>query len=111
MSKTPKSAAIYARISLDLDGTGLGVARQLEDCRAFAAQHGWVIGDEYVDNDTSAYSGKKRPEYSRMLEDIAGGDRDAVIALDLVDFPAVARWYAELMARPAVQRGFAIELR
>ena len=31
--------------------------------------------------------------------------------VDLVDFPAVARWYAELMARPAVQRGFAIELR
>ena len=31
--------------------------------------------------------------------------------VDLVDFPAVARWYAELMARPAVQRGFAIKLR
>jgi GST-like protein len=31
--------------------------------------------------------------------------------VDLADFPAVARWYAELMARPAVQRGFAIELR
>ena len=83
MLNTPRSAAIYVRISLDQDGSGLGVARQLEDCRAFAAQHGWVIADEYVDNDTSAYSGKKRPEYQRMLDDIAGGGRDAVIAYHL----------------------------
>ena len=83
MPRVPRSAAIYARISLDQDGTGLGVARQLDDCREFAAQHGWVVADEYVDNDTSAYSGKRRPEYERMLEDVASGERDAVIAYHL----------------------------
>lgn len=31
--------------------------------------------------------------------------------VDLKEFPAVARWYAEMMARPGVQRGFAIEMR
>ncbi len=37
--------------------------------------------------------------------------RHAKHQVDLGDFPFVARWYAEMMARPGVQRGFAIELR
>ncbi|MBA2965131.1 MULTISPECIES: glutathione S-transferase family protein [Ramlibacter] len=37
--------------------------------------------------------------------------RHARHRVDLADFPAVARWYADLMERPGVQRGFAIELR
>jgi DNA invertase Pin-like site-specific DNA recombinase len=73
------SVAIYARISSDQEGAGLGVARQLEDCRRVAAELGWIVGDEYVDNDVSAYSGKRRPEYQRMLEDLAGGLRDGVV--------------------------------
>lgn len=35
--------------------------------------------DEYVDNDVSAYSGKRRPEYERMLADVADGLRDGVL--------------------------------
>jgi GSH-dependent disulfide-bond oxidoreductase len=31
--------------------------------------------------------------------------------VDLADFPNVQRWYAALMARPAVMRGFAVPLR
>jgi len=31
--------------------------------------------------------------------------------VDLADFPQVQRWYRALMARPAVQRGFAVPLR
>jgi DNA invertase Pin-like site-specific DNA recombinase len=38
---------------------------------------------EYVDNDISAYSGKKRPAYERMLADIEDGQLDAVVAWDL----------------------------
>jgi GST-like protein len=30
--------------------------------------------------------------------------------VDLADYPSVARWYAALMARPGVQRGFAVAL-
>ena len=30
--------------------------------------------------------------------------------IDLADYPHVARWYAALMARPGVQRGFAVRL-
>ena len=35
--------------------------------------------EEYVDNDISAYSGKRRPAYEQMLTDLAEGYRDAVI--------------------------------
>jgi len=77
------SAAIYARISSDAEGTGLGVARQLEDCRKLAADRGWPVGDEYVDNDVSAFSGKPRRQYARMLADLESGDRDAVIVYNL----------------------------
>lgn len=72
-------AAIYARISRDVTGEGLGVERQLQDCRKIAADRGWVVAEEYVDNDISAFSGKRRPAYERMLEDITAGQRDAVI--------------------------------
>ena len=83
MPKAPVRAAIYARISSDQDGTALGVTRQLEDSRALAAKLGWTVAEEYVDNDISAYSGKKRPAYQRMLDDLVAGDRGAVIAYHL----------------------------
>lgn len=57
----------------------MGVKRQLADCRAEARRRGWAIAEEYVDDDVSAWSGKRRPAYGRMLADIAEGRRDAVI--------------------------------
>jgi DNA invertase Pin-like site-specific DNA recombinase len=74
-----RAAAVYARISSDQDGTALGVKRQLKDCRKLATDLGWPVAEEYVDNDLSAYSGKRRPGYEQMLADIAEGSRDAVI--------------------------------
>lgn len=61
----------------------MGVARQLEDCRKLATDRGWPVGAEYVDNDVSAFSGKPRRQYARMLADLASGDRDAVIVYNL----------------------------
>ncbi|MBL0419649.1 glutathione S-transferase N-terminal domain-containing protein [Ramlibacter sp. AW1] len=37
--------------------------------------------------------------------------RHARHQVDLADFPAVARWYEEMMARPGVTRGFQVALR
>lgn len=76
---TPTRAAIYARISLDAEGDGKGVKRQIEDCRKLAGDLGWAIADEYVDNDISAHSGKLRPEYQRMLDDIKDRTIDGVL--------------------------------
>ena len=75
----PHAAAIYARISRDISGERLGVERQLSDCRELARARGWTVAEEYIDNDVSAYRGKARPAYKRMMEDILAGQRDAVI--------------------------------
>jgi len=76
-------AGLYARISLDWEGKGLGVERQLQDCRAIAKRLGWTVIDEYIDNSIGAskYSktGKHRAEYNRMLGDIEAGRLDAVV--------------------------------
>ena len=62
-----RRAVIYCRISRD-DGTALGVARQEADCRQLCDRRGWTIIDVICDNDVSAYSGKPRPGYRRLLD-------------------------------------------
>jgi DNA invertase Pin-like site-specific DNA recombinase len=57
----------------------LGVRRQVEDCEVLAERLGWVVVDRYVDNDVSAYRGKPRPAYRRLLEDIASQQIDALV--------------------------------
>lgn len=79
MAQTPQRVALYARISSDTEGKGAGVARQLQDCRALAATLGWGVAGEYVDNDVSAYSGRRRTEYERLLADIADGFVDGLL--------------------------------
>jgi DNA invertase Pin-like site-specific DNA recombinase len=82
-TKTPLAAAIYCRISLDRSGDGLGVDRQEQLCRKLAADRGWPVAEVYRDNDRSAYTGKPRSEYTRMLADIETGVIDAVLCVDL----------------------------
>lgn len=76
-------AAIYARISTDSEGEGLGVARQIADCTAEVTRRGWTLTDTYVDNDVSATRSKVRPEYERMLADIRGGRITALVVWDV----------------------------
>lgn len=75
----PNAAVIYARISQDRTGERGGVTRQLADCRAEAQRRGWPVVAEFVDDDVSAYSGKKRPQYRAMLDAIRDGEADAVL--------------------------------
>ncbi len=81
-------AAIYARISSDREGDQLGVRRQLEDCERMAEQRGWQVAERYVDDDVSAYNGRVRPEYQRMLADLRSGHVEAV-----------AVWHADRLHR------------
>jgi site-specific DNA recombinase len=73
-------AAVYSRISKDRAGAGLGVARQEADCRKLAEGRGWTVTDTFTDNDLSAYSGKRRPEYERLLTAIEAKAVDAIVA-------------------------------
>ncbi|MFI2837521.1 recombinase family protein [Mycolicibacterium sp. PDY-3] len=61
-------AAIYCRISSDKTGAGLGVERQEGDCRELADKLGLKVKHVLVDNDISAYSGKRRPGYEELLQ-------------------------------------------
>ncbi|MFJ2300478.1 recombinase family protein [Oerskovia paurometabola] len=85
-------AALYVRISRDREGAGLGVERQEQDCRELADRIGWEVVDVYTDNDLSAYSGKPRPAYRQMLEDIRTGKVEAVVA-----------WHSDRLHRQVVE--------
>jgi site-specific DNA recombinase len=76
---TAVRAAVYVRISSDRAGAGLGVARQEEDCRVLCERLGWQVARVYPDNDVSAYSGRRRPQWERLNADIAAGLIDAIV--------------------------------
>ncbi|MGJ5826022.1 recombinase family protein [Streptomyces ossamyceticus] len=104
MSSTPTGgtrtrAVIYCRISQDRTGAGLGVDRQREDCQALAERNGWDVVEVYVDNDVSAYSGKLRPDYRRMLADLDQGTATVVIV-----------WHTDRLTRSIVELEEYIEL-
>jgi site-specific DNA recombinase len=100
-------AAIYTRISDDKAGDEAGVGRQREDCEAVCAREGWTVVDRYTDNSRSAFNGKPRPEFTRLLADAKDGLFDAVVAWrddrlwrDVVEQQTVFR----LLAAAGVQR-------
>src|SRR4051794_397552 len=80
MTRTRKRAAIYCRISDDKAGDALGVGRQRQDCEALVRERGWEVSAVYTDNSVSAYSGRARPEYDRMMADVAAGRYDVIVA-------------------------------
>ena len=72
--------AIYARISEDRDGDAAGVGRQVEDALALAEARGFTVADRFIDNDRSAYNGRTRPEWERLLAELQAGHVTHVIA-------------------------------
>lgn len=78
-STDTRRAGLYLRISQDKTGLEAGVTRQERDCRELCERLGWVPVDIYRDNDVSAFSGKRRPEYERLKEDLVAGRIDAVV--------------------------------
>lgn len=76
-------AAIYLRISQDRTGEELGVTRQRKDCKELAERRGWDLVGVYVDNDTSATSGKRREQWELMMTDIEDGEIDVVIGVTI----------------------------
>src|SRR6266508_3122863 len=99
--------AIYNSISNDPQGIEAGVERQREDCHALADRLGWQVYDTYVDNDLSAWTGKRRPSYERMLADIRSGKIDAVIVWHedrLTRLPRELEEFADACLKAGVHR-------
>ena len=80
---TPVQVGLYARISSDREGERLGVDRQLADCERLAERKGWLIAERFVDNDASAWSGRRRPEYERLLAALGAGTLDGLLVYNL----------------------------
>src|SRR5215212_5312762 len=74
-----RRAVVYTRMSRDREGAGLGVDRQRQECVELADRLGWQIVGHRSDNDLSAYSGKPRPGYRALLDDLESGQADAVV--------------------------------
>jgi site-specific DNA recombinase len=82
-----RSVAVYARISDDREAEGLGVGRQEADARALAELRGWDVAYVAIDNSVSAYKrGVIRPQFELVMDDLAGGRIDGVVAYDLDRF-------------------------
>lgn len=89
-------AVLYVRISDDPEGLEKGVERQEADCRAYADSLGYEVVEVFRENDTSAFkqrtitlpTGEKvrrvvRPRFRALLEFLARGAADVMIAYDL----------------------------
>lgn len=72
-------AAIYVRLSEDRTGEGAGVERQLDACKTLAQLRGINVVAVFSDNDISAYSGKKRPGFEKLMAAIARSEIDMII--------------------------------
>jgi len=85
MNKTeheaPKRAAIYVRVSQNREGDAAKPERQIARCRMLAEVRGYaVLPHVFLDDDVSAYQGKKeRPEYEALLREIEDGEVDVVL--------------------------------
>jgi site-specific DNA recombinase len=98
------TAAVYCRISRVRRKDGkeetLGVERQEPPCRELAARKGWTVQEPiFIDNDLSAYSGKRRPAYEEMLKAVRDGRMQAIIA-----------WDADRLTRQPVENEAIIDL-
>ena len=83
------NAALYARVSSDRQDVDLSISAQLKALRDYAAQHGYQIAMEYVDEAESGRSAH-RPQFQRMVADVRR---------DPTPFNAVLVWKYSRFAR------------
>jgi DNA invertase Pin-like site-specific DNA recombinase len=89
------TAAIYVRLSRsrDQDKATESLDGQAAPCLQLAADKGWTFLEPlYVDDDRSAYSGRRRPAYERLLSDVRAGKVQAIVA-----------WAADRLTRTPVE--------
>lgn len=77
-----KRAVIYTRVSRDDTGEGKSNARQREACEKLADMREWTV-TEVCEDSISAYSGKTRPGWQRVLSLAESGEVDVVVAWKL----------------------------
>jgi site-specific DNA recombinase len=102
-------AGIYERISYARageiqsgaarKGEVLSVEKQEPPCLALCERLGWKVVDTYVDPNDSAYSGRPRKAWRRLIEDVKAGRIDAIVA-----------WHPDRLTRQPKENEELIEL-
>jgi DNA invertase Pin-like site-specific DNA recombinase/DNA-binding XRE family transcriptional regulator len=102
-------AGIYERISyarageiqagVAKRGEVLSVEKQEPPCRALCERLGWKVVDTYVDPNDSAYSGRPRRQWRRLIEDVKAGRIDCIVA-----------WHPDRLTRQPKENEELIEL-
>jgi len=94
-------AVIYARISDDRDGEGLGVERQVHDCEALAERLKFTVVDRFIDNDVGASDrtakNKVRTSYEEMLRRAKTGEFRHILAYSNSRLTRRVREYLDLI--------------
>jgi site-specific DNA recombinase len=73
------TAAIYTRMSMDRDGKAVGVDVQRDECQALADKLGYTVVKCYSDNNISASTGKRRPDFEAMIAALQRGEFTVII--------------------------------
>src|SRR5262245_15620073 len=77
----PLRAAIYTRKSLDRERRKVSVGEQETDSRALCERSGWEVVEVFCDESNTAYGDdRRRPAYDRLVDDVAAGRFDVVVA-------------------------------
>jgi site-specific DNA recombinase len=102
-------AGIYERISYARageiqsgaarKGEVLSVEKQEPPCLALCERLGWKVVDTYIDPNDSAYSGRPRRQWRRLIEDVKAGRIDAIVA-----------WHPDRLTRQPKENEELIEL-
>lgn len=76
-------AAPYARISREDEGNVDNTDIQVDESQDYIEAQGWECVGVYVDDNLSAYSGKRRPAYDRLIAAIQANKIDVIVCTEL----------------------------
>src|SRR5215218_1539838 len=76
---TRMNAGIYLRVSTEDQKHGHSLETQEAECRAYAEQKGWEVGEVYDDTRSGSLRIEARPGAMRLLADAKAGKIGAVI--------------------------------
>jgi DNA invertase Pin-like site-specific DNA recombinase len=85
MSTTSKRAAIYDRISSEMQIDNHSLDAQERQCRKYAEDRGWEVVQVYTDKAISG-THDRRPQFQQMIADAKAGRLDVVIVYKLDRF-------------------------
>jgi site-specific DNA recombinase len=80
-------------------GEVLSVEKQRPPCLALCERLGWKVVETYTDPNDSAYSGRPRKQWKRLIEDVKAGRIDAIVA-----------WHPDRLTRQPKENEELIEL-